>query len=88
LSRVKSDVEQGTLSQKNQEQLRKSCQNIKKDIVELEKIAEKDALDMYAKLGNTENSNKQELLNHGTILPLLKKIREEGFSGIDAKIAE
>jgi hypothetical protein len=88
LSRAKSDVEKGNLSDKNKEQLRKSCQNINKDIVELEKIAEKDALDMYAKLGNTENSNKQELLNHGTILSLLKKVREEGLSGIDAKIAE
>ncbi|MDR2415272.1 MAG: hypothetical protein LBD75_01285, partial [Candidatus Peribacteria bacterium] len=88
LSRAKTDVEQGSLSDKNKEQLRKACKNIQKDIVELEKIAEKDALDMYAKLGNTENSNKQELLNHGTILPLLKKLREEGFSDIDARIAE
>lgn len=88
LTRVKSDLESWSLSDKNKEQLRKSCKEIQKDIIELEKIAEKDALDMYAKLGNTENINKQELLNHGTILPLLKKIREEGFTNIDAKIAE
>ncbi|MDR0649915.1 MAG: hypothetical protein LBG59_00470 [Candidatus Peribacteria bacterium] len=50
LSRIKADIEQGVLSEKNKEQLRRSCRNIQKDIVELEKVAEKDALDMYAKL--------------------------------------
>ncbi len=87
LSRAKSDLEKWTLSGENREKLRKSCKNIQKDIVELEKIAEEDALDMYARLGNTANVNKQDLLKHWSILPLLQAVRTDWFNQIDAKIA-
>ncbi|MCF7835408.1 hypothetical protein K9M48_05200 [Candidatus Gracilibacteria bacterium] len=86
IKRCEDDIGDGSLETENEKQLSKSCDKIVDDIKDLEIVAEDRMFDMYKRLFNTENANKEELLKNSTILPLLKVIREN-IPGLKQKIA-